>query len=95
MFPTGSEFLILYSAYFAMLIFLVYGLLTSKNKAFYKWNTFFYIVYLFLMINMFSDSENFRYGNSLGVLIYGGLLVVSHAALIGLIKLYQLFAKMS
>ncbi|GER58439.1 hypothetical protein ULMA_05470 [Patiriisocius marinus] len=95
MFPTGSEFLILYSAYFAILVFLIYGLLSSKNKAFYKWNMLLYIVYLIIMINVFSDSENFRYGNSLGVLFYGGLLVVSHAALIVLIKLYQLFTKKS
>jgi len=45
------------------------------------------------MIYVFSDSENFRYGNSLVVLFYGGIFVISHFIIIGLIKLYKSVTK--
>ena len=72
-----------------MFIFLAFGYLESKNKRFYKWNFFVFGIYLALMIYVFSDSENFKYGNSLVVLFYGGILVILHFIIIGLIKLYR------
>ena len=89
MFPTDSEFTTLYIAYFVMLIFLIHGLLKSKNKVFYKWNFLIFGIYLAIMIYVFSDLENFRYGNSLVMLFYGGLFVLLHFIIIGLIKLYK------
>jgi hypothetical protein len=89
MFPTDSEFTALYIAYFVMLILLTFGLLKSRNKKFYKWNFLCYGIYLAMMIYVFSDSENFKYGNSLVVLFYGGIFVISHFVIIGLIKLYK------
>tara|TARA_R110002033_G_scaffold170514_2_gene213230 strand:+ start:1241 stop:1525 length:285 start_codon:yes stop_codon:yes gene_type:complete len=93
MFPTDSEFTTLYITYLAMSIFLIFGLLKSKNKVFYKWNFLFFGIYLTIMIYVFSDSENFRYGNSLVVLFYGGIFVLSHFIIIGLIKLYKSVTK--
>lgn len=89
MFPIDSEFTILYITYFIMLIFLIFGSLKSKNKGFYKWNFLVFGIYLTMMIYVFSDSENFKYGNSLVVLFYGGLFVISHFIIIGLIKLFK------
>lgn len=93
MFPTDSEFTILYIAYIIMFIFLIFGLLTSKSKTFYKWNFIVFGIYLAIMIYVFSDLENFKYGNSLVVLFYGGLFVVSHFIIIGLIKLFKSITK--
>ena len=93
MIPTDSEFTTLYIAYLLMLMFLIFGLLKSKNKAFYKWNFLFFGIYLAIMIYVFSDSENFRYGNSLVVLFYGGIFVFLHFIIIGIIKLYRSVTK--
>ena len=93
MFPTDSEFSILYITYFLMFFFLVYGLLKSKRKTFYKWNFLAFGIYFLFMIYIFSDSENFKYGNSLSVLFYGGMFVISHFLIIGLIKLLKLVLK--
>jgi hypothetical protein len=93
MIPTDSEFTTLYIAYLLMLMFLIFGLLKSKNKVFYKWNFLFYGIYLAIMIYVFSDSENFRYGNSLVVLFYGGIFVLLHFIIIGIIKLYKSIIK--
>ena len=93
MFPTDSEFTSLYIAYFVMFIFLIFGFLKSKNKAFYKWNFLFFGIYLSVMIYVFSDSENFKYGNSLAVLFYGGIFVISHFTIIGIIKTINLIRK--
>jgi hypothetical protein len=93
MFPTDSEFTTLYITYFGMFIFLIFGLLKSENKVFYKWNFLIFGIYLTIMIYVFSDSENFRYGNSLVVLFYGGIFVLLHFIIIGIIKLYKSVTK--
>jgi hypothetical protein len=93
MFPTDSEFIILYIIYFAMFIILLFGSLKSKDKGFYKWNFLVFGFYMAIMIYVFSDSDNFRYGNSLVVLFYGGILVLSHFIIIALIKLYKAVTK--
>ena len=89
MIPTDSEFSILYITYFLMFLFLVFGLLLSKNKIFYKWNLIAFGIYFLFMIYIFSDSENFKYGNSLSVLFYGGLFVIVHFVIIGLFYLFK------
>ena len=90
MFPTDNEFTLLYILYLIMFAFIFFRLLNSKNKVFYKWNLLVFGVYLALMVFIFSDSENFKGGNSLAVLFYGGLFVVSHSIIIAVIKLFQL-----
>lgn len=93
MLPTDSDFMTLYTTYFIMLAFLIIGVLTSKNKLFYKWNLGIFGIYLSIMIYVFSDSVNFKYGGSLVVLFVGGLFVVLHFIIIGLIKLFKLVIK--
>ena len=93
MFPTDSEFTTLYITYFVMFVFLLFGLLKSKTKVFYKWNFLIFGIYLAVMIYIFSGSENFRYGNSLAVLFYGGIFVLLHFIIIGIIKLYKSVVK--
>jgi branched-subunit amino acid transport protein AzlD len=85
MFPTGSEFKTLYITYFVMFVFLIFNLLKSEKKVFYKWNFLIFGIYLTLMIYVFSNSENFRYGNSLVVLFYGGIFVLLHFIIIVII----------
>ena len=89
MIPTDSEFTTLYISYLLMLMYLIFGLLKSKDKTFYKWNFLFFGIYLAIMIYIFSDSENFRYGNSLVVLFYGGIFVLLHFIIIGIVKIYK------
>lgn len=89
MFPTDSDFIILYIAYLLMFVSLMIGLMFSKKKAYFKWNALVFIGYFLLMIYIFSDSENFNYGNSLSVLFYGIIFVFSHFIILGLIKLYR------
>jgi hypothetical protein len=93
MFPVDSEFTMLYIAYLLMIGFLSFGLLKSNDKAFYKWNFLFFGIYFLIMIYVFSDAENFRYGNSLVVLFYGGIFVISHFVIIGILRLYKLIRK--
>lgn len=93
MIPTDSEFSILYVAYGIMAIFLIIGLLYSSNKTYFKWNSVVFLCYLTFMIFIFSDSENFKYGNSLAVLFYGTIFLLSHFVLIGLIKLVRMIIK--
>jgi len=93
MFPIDSEFTTLYVGYFVMFIFLISGYLKSEKRAFYKWNFLFFGIYLAIMIYVFSDSDNFKEGNSLVVLFYGGLFLISHFIIIGMIELYKFMMK--
>lgn len=90
MFPKDSEFTILYIAYFIMLIFLVIGILKSKKKSFYKLNFVIFDIYSIIMIWIFLEPENFKYGSSLYVLFLGGLFIVLHFLIIGFINLIHL-----
>ncbi len=90
MLPVDSEFTMLYMAYLLMFGILSFGLFKSNDKAFYKWNFLFFGIYFLIMIYVFTDAENFKYGNSLAVLFYGGIFVISHFVIIGILKLYKL-----
>ena len=93
MFPTDIVFIILYIAYFVMFGFLIFGLLKSKNKIFFKWNFLIFGIYLAIMITIFLDSVNFKSVNSFFVLLYGVLFLFAHVILMGIIKLIKLIAK--
>ncbi|WP_157972962.1 hypothetical protein [Aureibaculum luteum] len=41
------------------------------------------------MLYVLLDSTNIRYGNSLGVLFFGAIFVLSHVVIMGCIKLYN------
>ena len=90
MIPTDSEFSMLYVAYGIMASFLVIGLISSTKKKYFISNSIVFLCYLAFMIYIFSDAENFKYGNSLAVLFYGALFVLSHFAILGLIKLTRI-----
>jgi len=45
------------------------------------------------MIFIFTDAENFKYGNSIVVLFYGFLFVLLHITLWGVINLFKGFFK--
>src|SRR4051794_30957562 len=68
MFPTDSDFLILYGLYLALFFFLVAGTIFSRSKRKYLNNLVFYLVYTGIMVFVFSNKENFKYGSSLVVL---------------------------
>jgi hypothetical protein len=85
MIPTDSEFMTLYICYTLLLIYLIRGFMIHKKK-FFKVNLVIYAIYFSFMVYIFSDEENFKYGNSLAVLFYGGLFLFAHLIIIGIIK---------
>ena len=85
MLPTDSEFMTLYICYSLLLIYLVRGFIVNKKK-FFKVNLLIYIIYFSFMVYIFSDEENFKYGNSLAILFYGGLFLFAHLIIIGITK---------
>ena len=78
MIPTDSEFTILYVFYGVLFIFLLIGIIVSENKKGFIQNLFFFLSYTGIMIYIFSDAENFKYGSSLAVLGLGGIFLVIH-----------------
>lgn len=78
MFPTDSEFIILYVCYASWLLFLLIGLVLFKRRSIYINHLIFYIVYSAIMVYVFSNKGNFEYGGSLAVLFYGGGFLMIH-----------------
>ena len=78
MLPIDGEFLLLYGAYLAMLIILIAGNITGKRKSVFKKNLIAFFIYTSIMIFLFSNESNFKYGNSLVVLFLGALFVMIH-----------------
>ena len=89
MIPADTEYLLLYALYGVMTLFLAQGLIRSEKKKYFITNSVVFLCYLVFMIYIFSDAENFKYGNSLSVLFYGALFVLLHFAVLGLIKLVR------
>ncbi len=73
-----EEFLILYAAFIGLLLIFLAGIVFSKNKGFYRKNLIVYSIYTAIMIFVFIDDDNFKYGSSLVVLLYGGILILLH-----------------
>lgn len=42
------------------------------------------------MVYIFSDKENFKYGNSLAILFYGGLFLFAQLIIIGITKTVEI-----
>ena len=93
MFPTDDEFFTLYVMYGIMAILIVAGILSSSRKMYFRWNAIAFISYLIIMGYIFSDAENFKFGNSLVVLFYSACFVTIHFAILGLIELIRLIKK--
>ena len=79
MFPTDNEeFLILYAVYIGLFLMLLAGTLFSRHKKAFKNNLLFFSVYAGIMVCIFSNENNFKYGSSLMVLFYGGIFILLH-----------------
>jgi hypothetical protein len=52
-----------------------------------------FMVYFLLMLYVFLDEDNFKGGNSLAVLFYGGIFVATHIIIYGVIELITSFRK--
>lgn len=92
MFPTDSEYILLYFVYFSVFIYFFLGLIFTK-KPLYKVNLTIFMVYFLLMLYIFLDEDNFKGGNSLAVLFYGAIFVISHIIIYGVIELIKSFQK--
>ncbi len=92
MFPTDSEFILLYFVYFSVFIYFFLGLIFTK-RTIHKVNLIIFMVYFLLMLYIFLDEDNFKGGNSLAVLFYGVIFVVTHIIIYGVIELITSFRK--
>ena len=92
MFPTDSEFTLLYFVYFSVFVYFFLGLIFTKRPI-HKVNLTVFMVYFLLMLYIFLDEDNFKGGNSLAVLFYGGIFVLNHIVIYGIIELIRSFQK--
>ncbi len=90
MFPTDSEFTLLYFVYFSVFVYFFLGLIFTKRPI-HKVNLTVFMVYFLLMLYIFLDEDNFTGGNSLAVLFFGGIFVVAHIIIYGVIELIRSF----
>jgi len=92
MFPTDSEFLILYFFYLLIGVILIYGAFFSiKNKNFSKINLVVFFLYTVLFSLIFSDASNFEGGSSLVVMFYSGLIIFLHVLILIIFGIYKSF----
>ena len=92
MFPTDSEFTLLYFVYFSVFAYFLLRLFFTKRTT-YKVNLIIFLIYFFLMLYVFLDEDNFKGGNSLAVLLSGGFFVITHIFIYGLAELITNFRK--
>ena len=92
MFPTDSEFILLYFVYFSVFIYSFLGLILTK-RTIHKVNLTIFMVYFLLMLSVFLDENNFKGGNSLAVLFYGGIFVIIHVVIYVIVELIMSFKK--
>lgn len=92
MFPTDSEFTLLYFVYFSVFAYFFLGLIFTK-RTICKVNLIIFLIYFFLMFYVFLDEDNFKGGNSLAVLLSGGIFVITHIVIYGLVELIISFRK--
>ncbi len=92
MFPTDSEYILLYFVYFSVFVYFFLGLIFTK-KTIYKVNLTIFMVYFLYMLYIFLDEDNFKGGNSLAILFYGAIFVLTHIVIYGIIELIKSFRK--
>lgn len=94
MFPTDSEFTVVYLVYILVLFYLVYKYIKGKRKIYFRANLIFYVGYtLFASIFLYGNPENFKGGGSLGVLVFSSAFVVIHIAILLMVGFVRLFRK--
>ena len=92
MFPTDSEFTLLYLVYFSVFAYFLLGLIFTK-RTIYTVNLIIFLIYFFLMFYVFLDEDNFKGGKSLAVLFSGGIFVITHIVIYGIVELIMSFRK--
>jgi hypothetical protein len=85
MLPIDFEFGLLYFGYTSVFLFFIIATFLTKRKV-YIINLMVFLIYTSFMIYVFLDAENFKYGNSLVVLFYGGVFLIAHIAVCILIE---------
>jgi hypothetical protein len=94
LFPTDDEeFLILYAVYIGLFLILLAGTLFSRHKKSFRNNLIFFSVYAGIMLLIFSNENNFKYGSSLTVLFYGGVFILLHLMIFIFRRLFILLSK--
>ncbi len=92
MFPTDSEFTLLYFVYFSVFLYFLLALIFTK-RSIHKINLIVFFIYFSLMFYVFLDKDNFKGGNSLAVLFLGGILILVHIFIYCVIKFIRSFQK--
>ena len=94
MIPTDSEFSVLYLLYGIVLLLILAGLTRTAHKKEFRGHLIFFALYTGIMIYVFSDEENFKYGNSLAVLFYALLFPISHLVIFAIIRVIKFVHRM-
>ncbi len=90
MLPVDSEFLLLYFSYLTVFIYFILCFIFSKKSVF-KINLIVFSLYTLFMIYIFSNKDNFKGGNSLTILFYGGVFIILHVLIYGIFELFKSF----
>ena len=84
MVPFDSEFTLLYIGYGILASILLLCILLSNKKKTFIASAAALVAYTALEISNFADKENFKYGGSLPVLFYAGLLLLAQFLVLGI-----------
>jgi len=88
MIPLDNDFILMYSVYGLLFIFLLLGLYLKKESKAFKNNLLFFIAYSLVLSFFFLDKSNFQGGSSLVVLFYGMLFLLAHLFIFTLRRTY-------
>ena len=94
--PDNGEFLTLYVIY--LVVFLIFLIGTIKSKSYkedFTKNLIFFLAYLGIMICISFNENNFKGGNSLGVLFIGGIFILLHLLIFISKRIYLIIANRS
>ena len=94
--PDNGEFLTLYVIYLVVFLILLIGTIKSKSyKEDFTKNLIFFLAYLGIMIYISFNENNFKGGNSLGVLFIGGIFILLHLLIFISKRIYLIIANRS
>jgi len=80
-------------AYILMFIYLVLGLIFSKNKTFFKWNFICFLIYSIIVFSLMFDPSSSSYGQALMALAIGIWTLIIHYVVIFIVKLIVFLKK--
>ncbi len=89
MIPTSQDFCFVYGCYTVTFLLILIGYKFGKNRRAYLYHLVFYLIYTILMVFVYMDKDNFRWGGSLAVLLYSGLFIVIHWSVFFLIEIVK------